>query len=803
VFSQSQTCPANFNFGFGTLTNWSAYTGNNKTGNGPTAILKTYNTTTSLPTGTLGATAIPEYSITTDGIRMNTGNGTDPFGFFPTIPNINGYQYSSSVILGSTSITPSQGSGPGGGYIRGITYLINVPTSTVTQPYTITYAYAMVLENGSHTTNQQPLITATLTTSAGVIECASPKYTLPTLGDVNNQGGGATLDVVAAKQQGFTLSTVPSPNNNGNNGESRYRVYTKDWREVTLDLSPYRGQQVSLTFEADNCVPGGHFSYAYIALRNVCAGLQITGNTIVCSNSTQTYSIPTLGGATYDWIIPQGWTFVSGQNTNIIVVQTNNQSGKVMAHEQNSCADLYDTLQVTVQSPGSPGNVTGGTTVCSGTNTATLTLTGNTGSVVSWLSSTNNGASWQRIGNTGNTFTATNLTTTTIFRALVQSSLVCPPDTSTAATITVNPKSVGGAVLPANTNICLNQTSSSILKLSANTGSVVNWQSSINGGLLWSNFNPVKTDASYAVNGNNITGPMQFRVIVQSGVCPADTSTPAVISYFNTPFPKATISPADTAICFGTKAQLNAIVTLGTSYNWVHAQPLTGTLSGNITTTPAYLTAIAAPIASGKYILAVQNAGCPNSLLDTFTITVLPKINVFAGNDTSIVEGQPLLFQATADNSVTSYLWSPTTGLNNPTLLQPTATITDAMLNGNYYIPYILSVKNAIGCSASDTIVVRIFKTGPSIFVPNAFTPNNDGINDILRPVLAGFRRLDFFRVYNRYGQLIYQTQRPGDGWDGTFKGVLQDTNTFVYAVQAVDYTGLVVQQKGTFILLR
>jgi gliding motility-associated-like protein len=296
---------------------------------------------------------------------------------------------------------------------------------------------------------------------------------------------------------------------------------------------------------------------------------------------------------------------------------------------------------------------------------------------------------------------------------------------------------------------------------------------------------------------------MQFRVFVQSGVCPADTSAAATISYFNTPFPKAAYRPADTTICFGTKAQLNASIILGTSYAWIHTLPLTGTLSGIVPSVPYAVSATAAPSATGRYILSVQNAGCPNALLDTFTVRVLPKINVFAGNDTSIVEGQPLVLQATADSSVTSYLWTPATGLNDPTLLQPTATITDAMLNGFYYLTYTIAVKNAIGCSASDAIVVRIFKTGPSIFVPNAFTPNNDGINDVLRPILAGFKRLDYFMVYNRFGQLLYQTQRPGEGWDGTFKGMPQDSNTFVYMVQAVDYTGLVVQQKGSFILIR
>jgi gliding motility-associated-like protein len=803
VFSQAQVCPANFNFGFGNLTNWGAYTGNNKNGNGSSAILKTYNTTNSLPNGTFGETTIPEYNISSSGINTITSSSTDPFGFFPTVPVINGYSYGYSVRLGSTSISSSGGSGgPGGGYIRGIQYVFNVPTSATVQPYTITYAYAMVLENGSHATSQQPLISATLSTSAGIISCASPQYTLPTFGGGNAGGTGAILDTATARIQGFTLSTTPSPNNNGNAGESRYRVYTKGWREVTIDLSPYRGQQVTLSFESDNCVPGGHFAYAYIALRNVCAGLQITGNNSICGNSDQTYSIPALAGAAYSWTIPAGWSFVSGQDSNVVVVKPVSPGGLIIAHEQNSCADLYDTLQVNVISPGSPGTVNGGTSVCTGTNSQTLTLNGNTGTVLYWLSSVDNGVSWQKITNTSNSYTASNLTTTTLYRVLVQTNGTCPPDSSTIATIIVNAKSKGGNISPPNTNICTNQTANSLLRLTGNTGSILNWQSSLNSGISWTNFNPVKTDSILAVNGSTTTD-IQFRIIVQNGVCPADTSAIAMITHIATPFPSASFSPADTSICFGTTANLNAIINIGTSYTWIHNQPLSGILNGNVTTVPFPIIATASPAASGNYILAVQNGGCPNVLLDTFRIRVLPKITVFAGNDTSIVIGQPLLFQSSADNSAISYLWTPSTGLNDPSLLQPTAILTDAMLNGVYFKSYELTVKNAIGCSASDTIVLRIFKTPPSIFVPNAFTPNHDGNNDVLRPILAGIERLDYFRVYNRYGQLVFQTHTPGEGWDGTFGGMPQDTNTYVYVVQAMDYTGQLIQQKGTSILLR
>jgi gliding motility-associated-like protein len=87
--------------------------------------------------------------------------------------------------------------------------------------------------------------------------------------------------------------------------------------------------------------------------------------------------------------------------------------------------------------------------------------------------------------------------------------------------------------------------------------------------------------------------------------------------------------------------------------------------------------------------------------------------------------------------------------------------------------------------------------------MPNAFTPNQDGLNDVFRPVMAGIAKLDFFRVFNRWGELVFATSEPGKGWDGTFRGGKQDTGTFVYVIEGVDYTGKVILRKGTVTLLR
>jgi gliding motility-associated-like protein len=107
------------------------------------------------------------------------------------------------------------------------------------------------------------------------------------------------------------------------------------------------------------------------------------------------------------------------------------------------------------------------------------------------------------------------------------------------------------------------------------------------------------------------------------------------------------------------------------------------------------------------------------------------------------------------------------------------------------------------GCTGTDTVTVKIFKTGADIFMPSAFTPNSDGRNDVIRPVMAGIAQLVFFRVYNRWGQLVFSTSEVHKGWDGMIGGAKQSSQNFVYMVQAVDYTGKTIVKRGSFVLIR
>jgi gliding motility-associated-like protein len=95
-----------------------------------------------------------------------------------------------------------------------------------------------------------------------------------------------------------------------------------------------------------------------------------------------------------------------------------------------------------------------------------------------------------------------------------------------------------------------------------------------------------------------------------------------------------------------------------------------------------------------------------------------------------------------------------------------------------------------------------VFKTLPDIFVPSAFTPGGTA-NNLFRPIPVGIATFKYFRVYNRYGQLVYATAVSGNGWDGRVNGKLQEPGTFVWTAEGISYQGKNIVRQGTVVLVR
>ena len=166
------------------------------------------------------------------------------------------------------------------------------------------------------------------------------------------------------------------------------------------------------------------------------------------------------------------WVINSGSNSNVINVTVGQQNGVIIAKEQNSCADLADTLPVKTNPPTIPGSLSSDAEVCAGNNSTSLTLSKNNGSVINWIASTN-GSNWDSIADKSSSYIAQNLNATTIFRALVQNGPSCSLDSSSPVTITVDQRSFGGNIIPQDTNYCAAQNTNTLFSSLGTIGNVL------------------------------------------------------------------------------------------------------------------------------------------------------------------------------------------------------------------------------------------------------------------------------------------------------------------------------------------
>ena len=166
----------------------------------------------------------------------------------------------------------------------------------------------------------------------------------------------------------------------------------------------------------------------------------------------------------------------------------------------------------------------------------------------------------------------------------------------------------------------------------------------------------------------------------------------------------------------------------------------------------------------------------------------------FAGNDTIIVKGESILFNAMGG---TSYTWSPATNLSDTAIFDPVGYYPDTG-----YFAYDVHVVSDYGCSGDDSIKVRVVNQA-AFFVPSAFTPNGDGLNDIFRPIAIGYRDLKYFRVFNRFGEMVYNGNTLEVGWDGTYNHKQCDIGVYFWEVRFTDRFGKEGSLKGDVTLIR
>jgi len=185
------------------------------------------------------------------------------------------------------------------------------------------------------------------------------------------------------------------------------------------------------------------------------------------------------------------------------------------------------------------------------------------------------------------------------------------------------------------------------------------------------------------------------------------------------------------------------------------------------------------------------NDGCMASDSSSITVNPLPTVN--AGNDILTCIGFPVQLNATG---ASDYLWSPANLLDDPTKPNPIAT-TDVTTT------FIVKGTDQTGCYAYDSVNVTVSASGVAAFqVPNAFTPNGDGLNDCFGIRKWGDVTIEQFVIYNRWGQLIFSAKDPSQCWDGTFKGKPQDAGGYPFIIKVKSPCGEIMR-KGILILVR
>ena len=245
----------------------------------------------------------------------------------------------------------------------------------------------------------------------------------------------------------------------------------------------------------------------------------------------------------------------------------------------------------------------------------------------------------------------------------------------------------------------------------------------------------------------------------------------------------------DTTVCYKTNATLyGSASNLSGTVNYAWSPP-------DSLNTPNAATSIVRLDTTRQFTLTVtDNYGCNFSVTDSVIIFMQPPLVAFAGNDTNAIYGRPHQMLATGRNAV-DFVWSPVGPLFNPFVANPLA----ILYNDTYFHVHIT---DAIGCTDDDDIFIKVYE-GPAYYLPNAFTPNGDGLNDVFLPVPVGIRSTDYFRVFDRYGAKMYETRQWMQGWDGTLKGKPASAGTYVWMIKGIDTNGSVVEMKGTVILLR
>jgi hypothetical protein len=439
----------------------------------------------------------------------------------------------------------------------------------------------------------------------------------------------------------------------------------------------------------------------------------ITGSTPLCQGSAGNLYNTESGMSGYNWTVSAGGSITAGSGTNQITVTWNTagaQTVSVNYANANGCSALTPTVKnITIDPVTVGGTIAGGTNVCTGTNSTLLTLSGHTGAITKWQWSTDNWVTPNDIVNTAATYTATNLTVTTKYRAVITSG-VCSSANSADATVTVDPASVGGSIAGSAT-VC-SGINSTLLTLSGYTGSITKWQWSTDNWVTPNDI--VNTAATYTVT--NISTTTRYRAVITSGVCSSANSADATVTVDPTSVGGSIAGSA--TVCTGTNSTLLTLSGYTGSItkwqwstdNWVTPNDIVNTVA---TYTATNLTA------TTKYRAVITSGVCSSINSAEATVTVDPaSVGGSIAGSATVCSGtnSTLLTLSGYTGSITKWQWSTNNWVTPNDIVNTTAAYTAINLTATTkYRAVITSGVCSSAISADATVTVDPVSTGGSI----------------------------------------------------------------------------------------
>ncbi|WP_316739376.1 putative Ig domain-containing protein [Pedobacter aquatilis] len=523
-----------------------------------------------------------------------------------------------------------------------------------------------------------------------------------------------------------------------------------------------------------------------------------TGTTAVCAGTSTvlTASSTTVTNPIFTWYSDAALTNISFVGAIFTTPVLNaNATYYVTVKGDNKCENAAGSARVIAITispvPASPVISSAGTTICAGDATTLTVQNPQSGITYQWYNSATGG----NLLFTGTSYTTTVLTTNTTYFVQAVGAAGCANATGrTMVTVTVNTRPGTTSVASSAVNVCSGSSATlNVTNVQANY--TYNWYTVPTGGSI------VGSGANF--NTGALTANTIFYVESVSGTCVSSTRTQVNVTVLPVPLAPAQAIAASNIICSGSTATLsvaNPDPTL--TYNWFTASS-GGTSIGQGTT----ITTPAITATTIFYVESTNASGCSSATRTPITITVLPVLSA------------PIIRVESTTSSSVIFEWNNVTGatgyeisLNNGTTWQQPSEGANAnrhVVSGlmpDQSVTIVVRATGQIACQTSANSTALTAKAanplGNDVYVPNAFTPNNDGKNDIFLVYGTTIASVKM-NIYTQWGQLIFQVDSTTTGWDGTFRGVPQPSGVYVYMIEVISTDGTKVMKKGTVTLIR